>query len=131
MADNITTTTSGTGALPTATTIATRDTGTSHWQQVDVAPAVATPVAGGQYALSVGSGSPTTLTVPTGATHAIVSVDSGGSDIRWTVDGTTPTATVGVVLSAGDAMLVDSVAAFKMIGRTATATAQVAYFKYL
>ena len=44
MADNITTTASGTGALPVNTTVATRDTGTSHWQQVDVAPAPRTPV---------------------------------------------------------------------------------------
>lgn len=134
MADNITTTNTGTGAIPNSTTIATRDSGAGHWQQVDVGPAVATVVAGSQHALSVGTGSPTTLTVPSGATHAWLSVDSGGAatGIRFTFDGTTPTASVGHFLAAGDALtLVDNLSVLKLLGITGTATIQVSYFKFV
>jgi hypothetical protein len=134
MADNITTVNAGTGALPNATMIATRDSGSGHWQQVDVGPAPSTVVAGSQHALSVGTGAPTTLTVPATATHAWLSVDSGGAatGIRYTFDGTTPTASVGHFLAAGDALtFVDSLVALKMLGVTGTATIQVSYFKFI
>lgn len=41
----------------------------------------------------------TRLTVPAGAYSAVVSVET--QNIRWTVDGTAPTSTVGVLLTAG------------------------------
>jgi len=134
MADNITTTASGTGALPVSTTIATRDTGTSHWQQVDVAPAPSTVVAGSQHALSCGTGAAVTLTVPSGATHAWVSVDTGSAatGVRLTFDGTTPTASAGHFLAAGDALtFVDNLSALKFIGVSGTAQLQVSYFRFL
>jgi len=40
-----------------------------------------------------------TLTVPTGATFCLVSVE--GADARWTDDGTTPTTTTGMPIYAG------------------------------
>ena len=133
MADNITTVDSGTGALPNTTTIATRDTGSSHWQQVDVGPAIATVVAGSQHPLSCGTGSPTTLTVPSGATHAWISVDTGGAatGVRFTFDGTTPTGANGHFLAAGDSLtFVDNLSALKFLGITGSAAIQVSYFRF-
>jgi len=134
MADNITTVNSGTGALPNTTTIATRDAGGGgHWQQVDVAPAPAVAVAGGQFALSVLTSAVKTLTVPSGATHAWISVDTGGAatGVRFTFDGTNPTASVGHFLATGQALtFVDNLAALKLIAITGTATIQVSYFKF-
>lgn len=131
MADNVTTTSSGTGALPNNTTIATRDTGSSHFQQVDVAPCAASAVSGGQYALSVGTGAAVTLTVPGTATHCWVSVDTGGNAIRWTRDGTTPTSTVGHYLPAGDSIELDNLSSLKFLGIGGTATIQVSYHRYI
>lgn len=132
MADNVTFTNSGTGAVPNSTVIRTRQTASGqHIQWADVAPAVPSPVSGGQYALSVGSASPTSLTVPANATHAWVSNDVGSNTIRWTRDGTSPTASVGHALQAGDAMEIDNLSNFRMISTTATATVQVSYHRYV
>lgn len=132
MADDITFASSGTGAVPNATVIRTRQTPAGdHVQWADVSPAVLSAVSGGQYALSVGSSSPTTLTVPSGATHAWVSVDTASNTIRWTRDGTSPTATVGHELAALDSMEIDNVSNFKMISKSGTATVQVSYHRYV
>lgn len=42
----------------------------------------------------------TTLTPPVGATKLILQAQ--GQDVRYTLDGTTPTASVGFILYAGD-----------------------------
>ena len=44
--------------------------------------------------------SATALTVPTGATHALIRTEV--QDVRWTDDGTVPTTTVGMVLMIED-----------------------------
>ena len=122
---------SGTGAVPNATVVQTRQLASgAHVQSADVAPMVLSAVSGGQYALSVGSSTPTTLTVPATATHAWISVDTSSNTIRWTRDGTAPTATVGHELAALDSLEIDNVSNFKMISKTGTATVQVSYHKY-
>lgn len=132
MADNVTFANTGTGAVPNATAIRTRQNASGqHIQNVDVAPMVPAPISGGQYALSVGSSTPTTLTVPSGATHAVISVDPSANTIRWTRDGTAPTATVGHALQAGDAIEADNISSLKMISTTSTSTVQVSYHKYI
>ena len=132
MADNVTFTNTGTGAVPNSTSFRTRqNVSGQHFQIVDVAPAQLTPVSGGQYALSVGSSSPTTLTVPSTATHAWISVNSSANTIRWTRDGTAPTATVGHELVGGESMEIDNVSSFKMIAVTSSSTVQVSYHKYI
>lgn len=132
MADNITFADSGTGAVPNATQIRTRQvSGGQHVQWADVAPAVLSSVSGAQYALSVGSSSPTSLTVPATATHAWVSVDPSANTIRWTRDGTSPTASVGHALVAGDSMEIDNLSNFRMISTTSTSTVQVSYHRYV
>lgn len=132
MADNVTFTNTGTGAVPNSTVVRTRQAPSGqHIQWADVAPAVASPISGGQYALSVGSASPTTLTVPSGATHAWISNNIGSQTIRWTRDGTSPTATLGHHLAAGDALEIDNLTNFRMISTTGIATVQVSYHRYI
>lgn len=133
MSDNITTQNTGTGALPNNTTIATRDTGSSHWQQVDVGPAPATTVSGAQWALSVSTGSDTSLTVPATATHCWLSVDTGGSTtgVRWCRDASSLSASTGHLLAPGDAVELDNLSGVRLRAVTATATVQVSYHKYV
>lgn len=47
--------------------------------------------------------SPATITVPAGATCALISADGAG--IRWRDDGTTPTATLGMLMGSGGSPL--------------------------
>ena len=93
--------------------------------QVSPKPYSYTPCSGTQYGLSVASAA--SLTVPADAEFATV-VAAGAA--RYTLDGTTPTASVGIPLSAGvpvefrgRAML----KALKIFGTTTTV--DVAYFK--
>lgn len=132
MADDITFANTGTGAVPNATVVRTRQNPSGdHIQWADVAPAVLSAVSGGQYALSVGPSSPTSLTVPGTATHAIVSVDVGASTIRWTRDGTSPTTSVGHSLQAGEYLEIDNLSNFKMCSTSGTSTVQVSYHRYI
>ena len=131
MADNITYANTGTGAIPNSTQIRSRQNSNGqHIQVVDVAPFQASAVAGGQYAVSVGT-TAVSLTVPATATHALVSVDVGANTIRWTRDGTSPTTAVGHALQAGDMIEVENLSNFKMISTTGTSTVQVSYHRYV
>ena len=131
MADDLILVNSGTGALPNGTIIATRDSGTGHVQKVDAAPFAATVKTAGQYALSVTTSAAVQLTWPVDATHALISVDPGGGDIRWRPDGTNPTSTTGHRVFAGDSFEIpDWDTNFRMIGVSSNATVQVTYFDY-
>lgn len=89
------------------------------------------PVSPGQYALAVTSTSgSTTLTVPGTATFALITVDLGAGDVRWTRDGTTPTATIGHLLQAGDTFEFDNLGAIKMFATSSGTTVQVSYHHY-
>lgn len=132
MADDISFANTGTGAVPNGTVVRTRQTPAGdHVQWADVAPAVLSAVSGAQYALAVGASSPTTLTVPATATHAWISVDPSASTVRWTRDGTNPTASAGHALAAGDSMEMDNLSNFKVISTTGTSTIQVSYHRYV
>jgi hypothetical protein len=132
LADDITFANTGTGAVPNATVVRTRQNPAGdHIQWADVTPAVPAAVSGGQYALSVGSSSPTSLTVPSGATHAVVSIDVAANTVRWTRDGTSPTSTVGHALIAGDYLEIDNLSNFRVISITGTSTIQVSYHRYI
>ncbi len=131
MADNVTFTNTGTGAVPNTTVVRTRQsTGGSHVQFIDVAPALASPVSGGQYALSVTTTTVKTLTVPATATHAWISCDPASPTVRWTRDGTSPTTSVGHALIGGDSIEMDNVTSLRFISTTGTATIQVSYHRY-
>jgi hypothetical protein len=109
----------------------TRDVGSSvHAAKSDVAPWIPTKVTGGQYALSITT-TASALTVPSTATHALISVDTGAGNIRWKNDGGTATTTSGHLLQAGDAMEIDNISALSLASTTGTVVIQVSYSKYL
>jgi hypothetical protein len=83
---------------------------------------------GQQYGVSVVAAA--SLTVPAGSVAALIVVNT--QPVRFTNDGTTPTAAVGVLLKVGSQMFVNSpevLAALKFIETAATATIDVSYFK--
>jgi hypothetical protein len=88
-------------------------------------------VAGAQYSLDVGTGAVVTLTVPAGATHALVTVED--ADVRFTEDGSSPTtgaAGSGLVLTAGFIGELALPAPLKFIAVSAQAELNVTYRKY-
>jgi len=93
------------------------------------APYAYTPLTPSQNGLGVASA--TALTIPTGATYAVVCSETQG--VRWTWDGTTtPTASVGTPLAAGQCAAFSGagvLANLKFIQQTATATIDVEYAK--
>lgn len=69
------------------------------------------------------------LTVPSGAFSAVISVET--QNIRWTADGTVPTSTVGVLLTAGserEFVGEGVLAQLLVIETTSGASVKVAYF---
>lgn len=67
------------------------------------------------------------LTVPTGATIALIQAQD--KNVRWRDDGTDPTASVGMVIAAGDTLpYTGSLAAIKLIETAASAKVNVAYY---
>lgn len=67
------------------------------------------------------------LTVPTGATVALIQAET--QSIRWRDDGTSPTTTVGMVLAAGESVFyTGNLATFKAIEVTASAKLNVSYY---
>ena len=69
----------------------------------------------------------TVLTVPSGATIAVVQAE--GADVRWRDDGTAPTATVGMLLPAGaELRYTGALAALRLIQASAGATVNVSYY---
>lgn len=67
------------------------------------------------------------LTIPANTTVALIQAET--QSIRWRDDGTDPTTTVGMVLSAGESMFfTGSLAAFKAIEITASAKLNISYY---
>ncbi len=82
-------------------TLRSRDVGSGvQSQKVDVGPWVPTTAATADnvYSQTVSS-SVVTLTTPTGSTHVLVTVENDA--VRYTEDGSTPTATDGLLLPDG------------------------------
>lgn len=78
------------------------------------------------YQQLTGLGAATGLTVPSGALFALVQVET---PVRWRDDGTSPTASVGMPMSAGDQMFYDGdLAAIKIIATGASAIANITYY---
>lgn len=92
----------------------------------------------GNEQLAVGSGAAVSLTVPTGAGFAFISVDADGTQvglekvIRFTYGTTDPTAILGHAVGDDNDIFVglDNLATFKVIGVTAgkNHTLQITYF---
>lgn len=93
-----------------------------------LAPLAPTVLAGNQ-TLTI-STSVVTLTVPSGATHALATVEAG--DVRFWEDGTSPTSTAGLLLISGNAVEFANLANVKLIKASGQpdATLNVSYRKY-
>ena len=71
--------------------------------------------------------SATALTVPAGASFAIIQAETQA--VRWRDDGTNPTATVGQPLAIGvDLVYRGALSAIKFIEQTASAKINITYF---
>ena len=70
-----------------------------------------------------------TLTVPTGATCALIRTET--NTVRWRDDGTSPTASVGMPLIPGDDYLFynGTLSVLAFIPATGSATLNVVYYK--
>lgn len=92
-------------------------------------PFPASPIAGAsQYGITIASA--TTLTVPSNANYAVVCVESANA--RYTADGTTPTATVGMPLLQNQCVSLQSnttLQRFQIIQQTAGATIDASYYR--
>lgn len=65
--------------------------------------------------------------IPRQATVAVITV--GAQSVRWRDDGTNPTATVGMPLSAGDTLIYDGdLSAIKFIETAASAKLNVSFY---
>lgn len=117
----------------TTRTLRSRDVGSGiQSQTVDVAPMLPTVVSGAQYSLDVTTGAVVTLTVPSGATHALLTVED--ADVRFTEDSSSPSTGAtgnGLVLPAGFIGELALPNALKFIGVSGTAELNVTYRKYV
>ncbi len=94
--------------------------------EVLTTPGTLSPVAGGQFSLTVSSAAG--LTVPGGANVALIQALT--QNVRWRDDGTNPTNSVGIQLLAGDEMFyTGNLTAIKIIEETATAEVNVLYYE--
>jgi hypothetical protein len=93
----------------------------------DVAPWLPTVVSGGQYNQTVGA-SVFTITVPSGATHCLLTVSNAA--VNFTEDGTTPTAAVGLRLPDGFIGELAIPQALKFIRVSSDALVNVTYRRY-
>lgn len=69
----------------------------------------------------------TALTVPTGATMALIVPETQA--VRWRDDGTNPTASVGMPVAVGEALNYDGdLSRIRFIQQTASATLNISYY---
>ena len=87
-------------------------------------------IVSGNQTLSVVTGSNTTLTVPSNATHALVTVDTGGGDIRYWEDGSSPSSGTGLLITAGGAAELTNLSGIRMRSTTGTVAVNVSYRRY-
>lgn len=84
------------------------------------------PIAGSRQKITSLSGA-TELTVPTGARLAVVMVETQA--VRWSDDGTNPTASDGMPIAVGGGWIFDSnLSALKFIEQTSGAVMNVSYY---
>jgi len=66
--------------------------------------------------------------IPAGATHVLIQAET--NDIRWRDDGTNPSTTVGMVITAGtDLWYVGNLRALKIIEVGTDSIANISYYK--
>lgn len=94
-----------------------------------VYPAV--PIPTGKEVMTVSSTSVQLSSIPSNSSHALITVEGG--DVRFWEDGSTPTATQGILMISGNAYEFTNLSALRFIKATdqADATLQVAYRRYV
>lgn len=124
MADNLT--------VAGTRVVRAKDIGAASERLLQFLGAVTAPptVLAGNQTLSVGTAADVLLTVPVGATHALLTVDTGGGDIRYWEDGSSPSATAGLLIPAGAAAELTNLATIKMRSTTGTVVTNVSYRRY-
>lgn len=69
-----------------------------------------------------------TLTVPSGATMALIQAET--QNVRWRDDGTAPTGSVGMLITAGSILeYTGQIELLKLIEATASAKLNVSYYR--
>jgi hypothetical protein len=111
----------------TGGTARSRKVGSIDIPMVEVDTAIPTVLSGFQ---NIGVTTAQALTVPTGATHALLTVDTGGGNIRFREDGTNPTTSIGLLVQAGAAVELTNLANIRIVSTTGTTTVNVSYRKY-
>lgn len=110
-----------------ATARSQNPSGTLHIPYVFVSTAIHT-VVGSHLTQALTTASASLTSPPAGSTHALIQAD--GVTVRWTEDGTTPTATVGFKLADGNAAEVVNLANIKVRAESGTGNLQVTYRRY-
>ena len=85
-------------------------------------------IVSGNLTYSVTTSSP--ITVPSGATHALLTVDIGGGDIRYWEDGSTPTTSAGLLVPAGGAAELTNLSNVRLISTAGTTAVNISFRKY-
>jgi hypothetical protein len=68
--------------------------------------------------------------IPAGATHALLVVDTGGGNLRFREDATNPTTSVGLLVQAGNAVELTNLADVRIISTTGTTNVNISYRRY-
>lgn len=110
-----------------ATARARNPSGTLYIPMVEVDTAIPTVLSGFQ---NISVTTAQALTVPSGASHALLTVDTGGGNIRFREDGTNPTASIGLLVQAGAAVELTNLANVRIVSTTGTTVVNVSYRRY-
>lgn len=101
---------------------------------VEVSNAIPTITGYGFAAVTTAVGLPT---IPAGSTHALISVEPGGGDLRYRKDSTNPAATAstnanaGPRVAAGYAVIISGfLSALRIVSTAGTATICVEYMRF-
>lgn len=94
-----------------------------------VVTAVPTVLTGNQ-TIALSTSSDATFTVPSGATHALSTVDGGSGDARFWEDGSSPSTTAGLDIPSGSGAEFTNLANVKVRSTTGTPNLQASYRKY-
>lgn len=114
-------------------TVRARDIGPSGeklLQYLGAVTAIPTVVGFANAAISTAVAMPQLGTQGVNATHALLTVDAGGGDIRFREDSTNPTAAVGLLVTAGSAVELTNLSAVRLVATTGSVNVNITYRRY-
>ena len=68
--------------------------------------------------------------IPANSTHALMTVDTGGGNIRFREDASNPTTSNGLLVQAGSAVELTNLADVRIIATTGTVNVNISYRRY-